>query len=71
MTDEQALLARLRYNRLIDVFTGVTCYSLQSHLRTTVQDIGQIETDEIYVGIDRRGAALRYPCSGKNSKRQN
>ena len=34
--DEQALLARLRYNRLVDVFTGVTCYSLQNHLRTFV-----------------------------------
>ncbi len=25
--DEQALPARVRYNRLIDVFMGVTCYS--------------------------------------------
>ena len=32
--DEQGLLAKLRYNRLIDIFSGVTCYSLQSHLRT-------------------------------------
>lgn len=39
--DEQALLAKVRYNRLIDVFLGVTCYSLQSHLRTTVRDVGQ------------------------------
>ena len=54
--DEQALLAKLRYNRLIDIFTGVACYSLQSHLRTTVPNIGQVETDEIYIGIDRRGA---------------
>ncbi len=23
--DEQALLARVRYNRLIDIFTGITC----------------------------------------------
>ena len=44
-SDEQALLAKLRYNRLIDVFTGVTCYSLQNHLRTAVPGIGQIETD--------------------------
>ncbi len=36
LDDEQALLAKLRYNRLIDIFTGVTCYSLQSHLRTRV-----------------------------------
>src|SRR5438105_7372995 len=35
--DEQALLVRLRYNRLIDTFTGTTCYSLQNHLRTTVE----------------------------------
>ncbi|EKD34565.1 MAG: endonuclease [uncultured bacterium] len=28
LDDEQGLLARLRYNRLIDVFTGITCYSL-------------------------------------------
>ncbi len=32
LNDEQALLARLRYNRLIDIFTRITCYSLQSHL---------------------------------------
>jgi hypothetical protein len=29
LSDEQALLARLRYNRLVDIFTGLTCYSLQ------------------------------------------
>jgi len=34
--DEQALLAKLRYNRLLDIFTGVVCYSLQNHLRTNV-----------------------------------
>jgi len=26
-TDEQALLTRARYNRLVDIFTGITCYS--------------------------------------------
>ena len=44
--DEQALLAKVRYNRLVDIFTGVTCHSLQNHLRTTVPDMGQVETDE-------------------------
>ena len=63
--DEQALLARLRYNRLIDTFTGVTCYSLQSHLRTQVTGIGQVETDEIYVGVDRRGAHYVFPVQAK------
>src|SRR5690606_20986983 len=43
LSDEQALLAKVRYNRLIDIFLGLTCYSLQNHLRTTVKGIGQIE----------------------------
>ncbi len=65
LDDEQALLAKLRYNRLIDIFTGLTCYSLQSHLRTTVPNVGQIETDEIYIGIDRRGAQYVIPVQAK------
>lgn len=63
--DEQALLAKIRYNRLIDIFTGVTSYSLQSHLRTTAPDIGQIETDEIYVGINVHGAQFVFPIQAK------
>lgn len=65
LDDEQALLARLRYNRLIDVFTSVTCYSLQSHLRTHVASLGQVETDEIYVGMDKRGAHFVFPVQAK------
>lgn len=65
LNDEQALLARLRYNRLIDIFTGITCYSIQNHLRTTVSGIGQVETDEIYVGLDRRGAHFVLPIQAK------
>lgn len=64
-SDEQALLAKLRYNRLIDLFTGITCYSLQNHLRTTVAGIGQVETDEIYIGIDRGGAHYVLPVQAK------
>jgi hypothetical protein len=63
--DEQALLARLRYNRLIDVFTGVTCYSLQNHLRTTVPGMGQVEIDERYVGLDKKGAHYIFPVQAK------
>ncbi len=65
LSDEQALLARLRYNRLIDIFTGVTCYSLQSHLRTTVPNVGQIETDELYVGVDKKGVHYVFPVQAK------
>lgn len=68
LNDEQALLAKLRYNRLIDTFTRVTCYSLQSHLRTFVPQTGQVETDEIYVGLDRRGAHYVFPVQAKARK---
>jgi len=63
--DEQALLARVRYNRLIDIFIGITCYSLQNHLRTTVPTMGQVETDEIYVGLDKKGVHYVVPVQAK------
>lgn len=65
-SDEQALLARVRYNRLIDVFLGVACWSLQNHLRTTVKKLGQIETDEVYVGIDKKGCHYVIPVQAKS-----
>ncbi len=65
LDDEQSLLAKLRYNRLIDIFTGITCYSLQNHLRTYLAGIGQIETDEIYVGVDKKGKHYIFPIQAK------
>lgn len=65
LSDEQALLAKVRYNRLVDIFTGVACYSLQNHLRTTVPSVGQVETDEIYVGVDKKGAHYVFPVQAK------
>lgn len=65
-TDEQALLTKVRYNRLIDLFTGLTCYSIQNHLRTTVKHIGQIEIDEVYLGVNKRGAHSVIPCQAKS-----
>ncbi len=63
--DEQALLARVRYNRLIDIFLGIAAYSLQSHLRTKVPNYGQIEIDELYVGVDSRGVQYIVPVQAK------
>lgn len=63
--DEQALLAKVRYNRLIDIFLGVTAYSLQNHLRTKIPNYGQIEIDELYVGIDSQGAQYVIPVQAK------
>lgn len=70
LDDEQALLAIVRYNRLIDTFLSLTTYSLQNHLRTTVKGIGQIEIDELYVGIDRRGCHYVIPVQAKGGKDQ-
>lgn len=68
--DEQALLAKVRYNRLIDVFLGVTAYSLQNHLRTTVQGVGQIEVDEVYVAVDKHGRQFIIPVQAKGGHDQ-
>ncbi len=68
LSDEQALLAILRYNKLMEVFAGVACYSLQNHLRTFVPDIGQVETDEIYIGISKTGEQFVFPVQAKGAR---
>jgi hypothetical protein len=68
LDDEQALLAKVRYNRLVDVFTGVASYALQSHLRTAVKGLGQVETDEVYVGVSRQGAHYVFPVQAKGGR---
>ena len=70
LTDEQALLAKVRYNRLIDIFLGMAAYSLQNHLRTTVKGIGQIEIDEIYIGVDKHGRQYVIPVQAKGGSDQ-
>lgn len=65
LSDEQALLAKVRYNRLLDIFLGVAAYSLQNHLRTAVAGLGQVEIDEIYVAIDKRGRQFIVPVQAK------
>ena len=65
LTDEQALLAKVRYNRLVDIFLGVAAYSLQNHLRTTVKFIGQIEVDEVYLGVNKHGKQFVIPVQAK------
>lgn len=67
LTDEQALLAKLRYNRLIDLFTRLVTYSLQNHLRTNIGGV-QIEIDELYVGVSRSGAHHVLPVQAKGGR---
>jgi hypothetical protein len=70
LSDEQALLAKIRYNRLVDVFLGIATYSLQNHLRTTVKEMGQIEIDEVYVGVNRNGQQFVVPVQAKGGSDQ-
>jgi hypothetical protein len=70
LDDEQALLAKVRYNRLIDIFLGLTTFSLQNHLRTSVKGIGQIEIDELYVGLDKYGCHYVIPVQAKGGTDQ-
>lgn len=70
LDDEQALLAIVRYNRLIDTFLSLTTYSLQNHLRTTVKGMGQIEIDELYIGLDKHGCHYVIPVQAKGGKDQ-
>ena len=50
-SDLQAMLARIRYNRLVDLLSGVISFYHLSDPR----EIGQSETDDLYVGFDRQG----------------
>lgn len=68
--DEQAVLARIRYNRLIDLFLGVSAYSLQNHLRTTVVDLGQVEVDELYAAVNDHGVQYVVPVQAKGGNDQ-
>lgn len=65
LNDEQAVLARIRYNRLVDLFCRCVAHSLQNHLRTKLEEIGQIEIDELYVGANRQGEHFIIPVQVK------
>ncbi len=70
LTHEQSLLAKVRYNRLIDIFLGIASYSLQNHLQTFVKDMGQIEIDEDCVGVNRHGQQFVIPVQAKSGNDQ-
>jgi len=65
LSDEQSLLSKVRYNRILDMFLGIVTYSMQNHLRTKVDGIGQIEIDELYVGVNKTGQQFIIPVQAK------
>jgi hypothetical protein len=66
--DEQGILAKLRYNRMLDIFLSITCYHLQNHLRTSIKDKGQVEIDDLYVGLNSGGKQFVVPIEAKSAK---
>jgi hypothetical protein len=64
--DEQSLLTKLLYNRLIDIFTGITCFHIQNHYRSSVNGVGEVELDAIYAGVDKAGTLFIIPIEAKS-----
>jgi len=64
--DEQAILTQVRYNRLVDTFLSLTAYHLQGHVRSSIQDIGQVEIDDLYLGVDTDGQWYVVPIEAKS-----
>ena len=66
-TDEQSMLAKVRYNRLVDIFLSIVTFHLQGHFRTFIQEVGQLEIDDLYVGIDAEGREYTIPVGAKGA----
>ncbi len=64
--DEQSLLTRILCNRLVDIFTSLTCFHLQNHYRSAVQDVGEVELDALYIGVDENGQLFVLPIEAKS-----
>ena len=64
--DEQSLLTKLLYNRLIDIFCGLTCFHIQNHYRSFVESIGEVELDAVYVGVNKSGNLFVIPIEAKS-----
>lgn len=64
--DEQSLLTRVLYNRLVDIFTSLTCFHIQNHYRSFVAGMGEVELDALYVGVDKAGTLFVIPVEAKS-----
>lgn len=64
--DEQGMLTRMRHNEILDMFLGIKTTHLQSHLRTSIPGVGQIEIDDMYVGVDSKAQRVIIPVQAKS-----
>jgi hypothetical protein len=62
---ETRLLAVVRKNRLVNLLLGLSAYSHTINYRALVHGIGQIEIDEVYLGVDRTGRQFVIPIQAK------
>ncbi len=53
--ERQYILAKVRHNRLIDMFVGAVARPLSGAPHVVLHDIGRIGTDEIYVALRNSG----------------
>jgi hypothetical protein len=56
--DEQSMLSRILYNRLIDIYIGMSCWLAQNHYRSQIAvqfGSAEVEVDALYAGVDSQG----------------
>lgn len=65
--DEQGLLTLIHYCNLLSHFTGLQVFRLKSHVRKGVRQIGQVEVDEVDVGValDITETPIVFPIEAK------
>lgn len=66
--DEQAILASIQYNRLLDLFLHCRLERKQGHWRTNVSGVGQVEIDDVYVGNDQDGVPVVVTVQAKRDR---
>lgn len=67
--DEQGLLTIVQYCNLLSHFTGLQVFRLKSHVRKGVKSVGQVEVDEVDVGValDITDTPIVFPIEAKAS----
>ena len=65
--DEQGVLTQVRYAELLDEFTSLECYHLQSHLRMRVNK-REAELDDLYVGVGDDGTHHAIAIEAKGAR---
>lgn len=67
---KHAVLARIRHNRLLDLFLGVAAYSAQHHLRVHPTRDRDWSCDEMYFAVGPTGRRFVIPVQAKGGNDQ-